>query len=252
MKQFKQYLTNINACSPALEWVGDRDLSTAWAQCQRGDWMLWIASRAGVDLRTMTRAKVECAKLVEHLLTDPRSIEALHVAERFADGDATKDDLRAVAAYAYAYAADADAVRTATLAMCADICREYIPLSAINLGVSTMNANLKQLTSAGNTALYTDPATGVISVLLHSNEIATIDGRKLSINLDTWRAWPSPVTRRRISELLSIYAPRLQAVQDKRKQYIWDTDTQESFLCVSASDQRYARIPTGLNKELTS
>ena len=62
---------------------------------------------------------VWCARQVQHLMTDPRSLAALDVAERFANGTATKDELSdaARAAYDAADAADAydayDAARAA-------------------------------------------------------------------------------------------------------------------------------------------
>jgi len=60
------------------------------------------------------RFAVFCAKQVEHLLTDPRSRDAVAVAERWCDGQATDEELAAAAfaaaaaaAYAAAYAAGA-------------------------------------------------------------------------------------------------------------------------------------------------
>ena len=56
---------------------------------------------------------VFCARQVEHLLTDQRSIEAINTAERYANGEATKDELAAAhsaagaAAWAAAWAAAA-------------------------------------------------------------------------------------------------------------------------------------------------
>jgi hypothetical protein len=38
-------LDEMNACREAVEWVGDRSLATAWAECKRPDWMLWICGR---------------------------------------------------------------------------------------------------------------------------------------------------------------------------------------------------------------
>lgn len=35
-------LKAIGACDAAIEWVGQRDLLTAWAECERADWMLWL------------------------------------------------------------------------------------------------------------------------------------------------------------------------------------------------------------------
>jgi len=105
MTNFKQKLIEIKASSAVIEWVGDRDLTTAWAECERGDWMLWFAAKAKVDLKKLTLAKVKCARLVQHLMEDQRSINALDVAEKFANGEATKEELDAAAYAAYAAAA---------------------------------------------------------------------------------------------------------------------------------------------------
>ena len=45
---------------------------------------------------------VWCARRVQHLLTDPRSIAALDVAERYANGEATQDELAAARGAAWA------------------------------------------------------------------------------------------------------------------------------------------------------
>ena len=44
---------------------------------------------------------VWCARQVQHLMTDQRSVAALDVAERFANGDATKEELDAARAAAW-------------------------------------------------------------------------------------------------------------------------------------------------------
>src|SRR5690606_8772955 len=94
-------------CTEALRFrVQYNSFQEAWAECPRGDWMLWIAQRVGVDLRTLTRAKALCALTVQHLMKDERSIKACEVALKFADGDATREELDAAADAAYA-AADA-------------------------------------------------------------------------------------------------------------------------------------------------
>ena len=51
---------------------------------------------------------VWCARQVQHLMTDQRSVPALDVAERFANGDATKEELDA------AWAASGSAARAAS------------------------------------------------------------------------------------------------------------------------------------------
>ena len=61
---------------------------------------------------------VWCARQVQHLMTDQRSVAALDVAERFANGDATKEELDA--ARAAARAADWDAAWDAAGAAAGD------------------------------------------------------------------------------------------------------------------------------------
>ena len=67
---------------------------------------LW-ALRSRPDLSNLWKLfAVKCARQVEHLMTDDRSINALNVAERHAQGKATDDELSA--AYAAARAAAAN------------------------------------------------------------------------------------------------------------------------------------------------
>jgi hypothetical protein len=45
---FKKQLMDMDACHQAVSWVGDRTLTEAWSECQRGDWMIWgLAMMAG-------------------------------------------------------------------------------------------------------------------------------------------------------------------------------------------------------------
>ena len=68
----------------------------------------------GLDSETRLYA-VWCARQVEHLMTDKRSIDALDVSERFANGLATADELSIASDAADAAASDvADAAAKAT------------------------------------------------------------------------------------------------------------------------------------------
>ena len=58
---------------------------------------------AGAD-REIRLFAVDCARQVQHLMTDPRSLAALDVAERFANGLATSEELDAARAEAGAEA----------------------------------------------------------------------------------------------------------------------------------------------------
>ena len=71
---------------------------------------LWCLRAVEGHDREIRLFAVWCARQAQHLLTDQRSLDALDVAERYANGEATEDEL--VAARDDAWAAW-DAVRTA-------------------------------------------------------------------------------------------------------------------------------------------
>jgi len=57
---------------------------------------VWAFTREGiVGDKTLRLFAVGCARKVQHLMKDQRSIDALDVAERYANGDATEDELAA-------------------------------------------------------------------------------------------------------------------------------------------------------------
>ena len=93
-------------------------------------WCLRAVEGHGREIRLYA---VWCARQVQHLMTDPRSIAALDVAERFANGEATQGELDAAwdAAGAAANAARAaarggawDAARAAQATRLREICAE--------------------------------------------------------------------------------------------------------------------------------
>lgn len=72
--------------------------------------MLWLYVRSkNVDQKKLSLAKGYCAKTVEHLMKDKRSLDAVQAAIDFGNGLITSAELAAYAAAAdAAYAADAD------------------------------------------------------------------------------------------------------------------------------------------------
>jgi hypothetical protein len=111
MNTLQTKLKELDACDEAIEWAKDYDnLQQAWYNCQRCDWMIWLINKMewsnDKDLRLMA---VAFARQVQHLMKDQRSINALDVAERYANGEATVDELTAAwtAAWAAAEAAGA-------------------------------------------------------------------------------------------------------------------------------------------------
>ena len=69
---------------------------------------LWCLRAVDGHERELRLFAVECARSVQHLMTDKRSLDALDVAERFANGLATQTELDAsrAAARAAAWAAE--------------------------------------------------------------------------------------------------------------------------------------------------
>jgi hypothetical protein len=142
MKPHLQLLDKLGACAEARAFAHTvPDLETAWSTCDRSDWMVWLLRRLKYDDAKAYRlyacwcvrnTPLADGRKVWDLLTDPRSRNAVEVAERFANGGATAEKLRearcaaadatyatyaAYAAYAAAYAAaDAAAAADATYA----------------------------------------------------------------------------------------------------------------------------------------
>jgi hypothetical protein len=95
-----------DACAYGRKWALENCVSMedAWARL-KPEWLIWVATRKGVlTARELRKFAVWCARQVQHLMTDPRSVAALDVAERHADGLATDEELHAAGAAAEAAA----------------------------------------------------------------------------------------------------------------------------------------------------
>jgi hypothetical protein len=115
----QEKLIELNACKDAREWAKDKTWLEIFETCHRGDWLLWLFRRTNPsDIKELTRAKAHCALTIRHLMKDQRSINACEVALKFADGQATREELNAAAAAAYA-AADAAAAAAYAVAAAA-------------------------------------------------------------------------------------------------------------------------------------
>lgn len=104
MKTIQEFCDHHNACDDGRKWALDNcnSMQDAWDKAEPKN-VIWIATRNGVltdkELRLFA---VFCARQNLHLLTDHRSINAIDIAEKFAHGHATVDDLDAAGAAAYA------------------------------------------------------------------------------------------------------------------------------------------------------
>lgn len=91
------WLLRHDACGPSLTWIAGRDLATAWAECGRGDWMLWLAARAGMDRRVVVAACCACARTLLPRIpaSETLPLSAIEAAERWCRGEASIDEVRA-------------------------------------------------------------------------------------------------------------------------------------------------------------
>jgi len=132
----KEQLKKLHACDEALQWASQFEtFPEAWAACERGDWMLWIAGMMRIDSRKLTLAKGLIAQTVEHLMTDERSKAAVKAAIDYGKGvigdeelaaaaaaaDVAADAAAAAAAAAYAYTAADAAAAAAAVYTAADV-----------------------------------------------------------------------------------------------------------------------------------
>ena len=108
----KQFCDATDACSEGLEFaLTQPTMADVWDKCPRTDWMLWILEKLNrqPDARMLRLFAVWCARntplsdgrKVGDLLTDPRSLAALEVAERYVNGNATDRELAAAEAAAW-------------------------------------------------------------------------------------------------------------------------------------------------------
>jgi hypothetical protein len=126
----KEFCSSTDACREGREFAEKYNtMAEVWDACPKADWLLWILT--AIDAPANDKAQrlfaIWCARrtpmhdgrTTSVLLTDPRSIEALEVAERFAHGNATKEELAAAgdAARAAAWAAAGDAAGAAARAV---------------------------------------------------------------------------------------------------------------------------------------
>jgi len=102
-------ISKYSPCSDAATWLGNQtNITEAWNACPRGDWMLWLAARVGVERPTLVKAAAACARLSFVYVKEGeiRPLKAIEAAEAWAENP-TEENRKAAdaAAYAAAYAA---------------------------------------------------------------------------------------------------------------------------------------------------
>ena len=115
MNEIQEFCDKHNACQEGKDWALEncQTMDEVW-QTAKPEWLIWVAIRKGVlsdkELRLFA---CWCVRQIWDLLTDERSKNAIIVAEKFAKGEATEEELKAAAYAADAYAAAAYAADAA-------------------------------------------------------------------------------------------------------------------------------------------
>ena len=125
-------LEALDACEEAIAYARSQpDLQTAWNDCTRPDWLLWLLYKTGTaDAREIVLTACQIARSVlPH--GDSRPLAAIVLAEQWASGDTAINggDLRAAAyaAHAAAMSATCAAAGAAAWAAYADGCPYLAP-----------------------------------------------------------------------------------------------------------------------------
>ncbi|NLN02939.1 MAG: hypothetical protein GX174_13715 [Lentisphaerae bacterium] len=99
-----EQLRELKPCAKALEWLAENgitELADAWDRCHRGDWMLWLCDALSL-LSDREMRMIACKVVRETPIGDGRKVwdlltvesrHAVSVAEKYADGDATDEQL---------------------------------------------------------------------------------------------------------------------------------------------------------------
>ncbi len=107
-KDFIAKLQELDACGDAVKWVGDRDLKTAWEQCERVDWMLWLAYKLELGTRAeRIHVTCDCAETALQYVSagEERPRLAILAARKYADNPTEENRAAAWAAGAAGAAA---------------------------------------------------------------------------------------------------------------------------------------------------
>ena len=140
MITIEDFCSRHRACPDGREWAlaNCRTMQDAW-DTARPEWLVWIATRPGVlDDRTLRRFAVWSVRQVQHLMEDPRSVAALDLAERHADGKATDEEL--AAAWTDAWNAACRAARCCASRVAAGAARAAAEAAARSSGAAALVA----------------------------------------------------------------------------------------------------------------
>jgi hypothetical protein len=111
-QEFGNLLNELNACDTAKDWAIGKSFAEVWNTCDRGDWLLWLASQmigkeGWFDHNQIVLAAIECAESCLKYIAKDKSQpkECLDIVRLWIAGKATLDEVKIAASAAYAFAA---------------------------------------------------------------------------------------------------------------------------------------------------
>lgn len=94
--EISSWLHKNNACSQSVMWVNMNNIQSleeAWNACNRGDWLLWLAQKLGINRRKLAMCGALCAHTAVQYMEDARSREAIRVAFLWSQMKATDKEV---------------------------------------------------------------------------------------------------------------------------------------------------------------
>ena len=123
MSTLARKLKAMGACREAVKWAKDHKWPDAWQKCERGDWLLWLCGAMQGKEGWPPRQQIvlvacDCVELVLPIFEkkypdDKRVRECLETTRKWANGEATIEDVHKARAAAYAAATAATATAAA-------------------------------------------------------------------------------------------------------------------------------------------
>jgi len=144
----KRILESLTACEEAIRWYNDKDSKEAWASCERGDWLLWIAANLRIDRKLIVLAACDCAEQSFYLIPEEekRPKMAIETARAWARGETSLEKVK-VAARAATNATYSTYATHATNAA-------YAAVNAAYSAVDTVNAYAAAACATAAVAIY--------------------------------------------------------------------------------------------------
>jgi len=99
---------HFEACQDAITWLEDRTIEQVMIDIHRGDWLLWLAYKLGVDEKLLTLVMGKWAETCIDLMQNKISTNAVKACIDYGNGLISKENLEAAAYQARKAVASSD------------------------------------------------------------------------------------------------------------------------------------------------